>query len=144
SYAEASQTAAQTAQVSAAYVRKERGRIELVTRDGDVVRIGYRARESERVNVAGVQDTHGSAVSARIVTDQSARLSVSVRGALDADELAAIEAFLGRIDALATQFYDGDAEAAFAAAAALQVDPQEIVRYSVKLSVRERYAMGAQ
>src|SRR5690606_37100052 len=92
----------------------------------------------------GVQDTHGSAVSTRIVTDQSARLSVSVRGALDADELAAIEAFLGGIDALATQFYDGDAEAAFAAAAALQVDPQEIVRYSVKLSVRERYAMGAQ
>lgn len=144
SYAQAQQAAVESAQVSAAHVRRERGRIELVTQDGDVVRIAYRARESERVTVAGSQGGQGSALSARIATDQSARIRVSVRGELDAGELAAIEDFLGKIDALAMHFYDGDAEAAFAAAAALQVDPEEIVRYAVKLSVRERYAMTAQ
>jgi hypothetical protein len=144
SYAAEPAATADSAQVSAAHVRKERGRIELVTQDGDVVRIGFRVRDAERVTVAGVRDADGSAFRARIASDQSMRFAVSVHGELDAGELKAIEEFIGKVDALATSFYDGDVEAAFAAAAGLHADPEEIVRYGVELSVRERYAMRAQ
>jgi hypothetical protein len=135
---------AEAAAVSATRVRKERGSIELVTQDGDVVRIRFRSRESERVDLAGVQDAEGSALSARIATQHSARLKVAVHGELDAGELAAIENFLGGVNALATEFYDGDAEAAFAAAAELQADAQEIARYAVRLSLSKRFDVRAQ
>jgi hypothetical protein len=135
--------AGETAAVSATRVRKERGSIELVTQDGDVVRIRFRSREAERVDIAGVRNADGSAVSARISTQQSARLKVAVSGDLDAGELKAIEDFLGKVDAAATAFYDGDVEAAFAAGAALAADPDEIARFSVSLSLSERASVAA-
>ena len=133
----------EAAAVRATHVRKERGSIELVTQDGDVVRIRFHSRESERVQVAGVSTPTGSALSARIASEQSARLKVVVSGDLDAGELAVIEDFLGKVDALASGFYDGDIEAAFAAGAALAVDPEEIARYAVRLSVSERFDLRA-
>ena len=135
--------AVEGAAVSATHVRKERGSIELVTQDGDVVRIRFRSRESERVDVAGVQGEQGGALSARVVTQHSARLKVAVHGELDAAELKAIEDFLGAVDTPAAEFYGKDAEAAFAAAAAVQADPQEIARYAVKFSLSERYEVRA-
>jgi hypothetical protein len=144
SYADPRAGAVDGAAVSATHIRKERGSIELVTQDGDVVRIRFRSRESERVDLAGVQDAEGSALSARIATQHSARLKVAVHGELDAGELAAIENFLGGVNALATEFYDGDAEAAFAAAAELQADAQEIARYAVRLSLSKRFDVRAQ
>jgi hypothetical protein len=132
------------AAVSATHVRKARASIELVTQDGDVVRIRFRSRDFERVDVAGVQTAQGSALGARIATRHSAGLKVAVHGDLDAAERKAIEDFLGGVDALASEFYGKDAEAAFAAAAELEADPQEIARYAVKLSLEERYQVRAQ
>jgi hypothetical protein len=136
--------AVEGAAVSATHVRKARASIELVTQDGDVVRIRFRSRDFERVDVAGVQTAQGSALSARIATQHSAGLKVAVHGDLDAAERKAIEDFLGGVDALASEFYGKDAEAAFAAAAELEADPQEIARYAVKLSLKERYEVRAQ
>jgi hypothetical protein len=135
--------AVEGAAVSATHVLKARGSIELVTQDGDVVRIRFRSRDSERVDVAGVQGAQGSALSARIATQHSARLKVAVHGELDAAELKAIEDFLGGVNTLAGEFYGKDAEAAFAAAAAVGADPQEIARYAVKLSLSELYEVRA-
>lgn len=138
-----SPAAAEAAAVSATHVRKAGGAIELVTQDGDVVRIGLRSRQLERVVMAGTHDAGGSTLAARIVTEHNTRLKVEVRGELDAAELTAIEDFVDGVNALASEFYGGDAEAAFAAAAGLQADAQEIARYSVKLSVSERYEVRA-
>jgi hypothetical protein len=132
------------AAVSASHVRKTRGSIELVTQDGDVVRVRFRSRDSERVDVAGVQSEQGSALNARIATRHNVGVKVAVHGDLDAAERKAIEDFLGAVDTLASDFYGKDPEAAFAAAANLEVDPQEIARYAVKLSLNERYEVQAQ
>jgi hypothetical protein len=129
--------------VSARHVRKERGSLELVTQDGDVVRIRFRSRESERVDVAALEAGALSAASARIDAHQSTRIKVDVNGSLDAGELEAIQAFVGQVDALANEFFAGDVEAAFTAGATLQFDAQEIARYSLKLSMTERIEIGA-
>jgi hypothetical protein len=68
---------------------------------------------------------------------------MAVSGDLDAGELEAIEDFLGQVDTLATEFYDGDVEAAFAAGAALAADADEIARFSVRLSLSERVSVAA-
>jgi len=124
--------------VSARHVRKERGSIELVTQDGDVVRIRFRSKEAERVGYAEIQAGGVSASSTRVDAYSGTRIKVDVNGSLDEGELEAIRGFLGEVDALADRFFAGDVEQAFAQGAALKFDADEIARFSLKLSLSER------
>lgn len=124
--------------VSARHVRKERGSIELVTQDGDVVRIRFRSKEAERVSHVEVAAGGASASSTRVDAYSGTRIKVDVNGSLDAGELEAIRSFLGEVDQLANDFFAGDVEQAFAQGAALEFDAAEIARYSLKLSFSER------
>ncbi|MCC6532176.1 MAG: hypothetical protein IT531_06480 [Burkholderiales bacterium] len=127
------------AAASARITRKERGALDLVTQDGDVVRIRFRARESQQVSVASATAASGAQGNvAQVDYSQRSRTRLEVQGDLDADELKAIQDFVGQVDALAAEFFAGDIEAAFAAGSALHYDAAEIARYSLKLSLSER------
>jgi hypothetical protein len=129
--------------VSAQTVRKERASLSLMTQDGDVVTIRYRHRESDRVDVAQVSTDGSTTVSAAIDSKSSTRVKVEVTGELDEGQLAAIEDFLGRVGALADEFFNGQVEEAFAAGATLGFDAGEIAGFSLRLSVTERIRLQA-
>lgn len=104
--------------VSAQHVCKERASLSLLTQDGDVVRIQYKHRESDRVGVAAISADGTTSVAAAIDAKSSTRIRVEVEGTLDEGERAAIEDFLGKAGALADEFFNGNIEDAFAAGAA--------------------------
>jgi len=123
--------------------RKERGSLVLTTQDGDVLRIRFRASERQKLELAGVNTGDAQAASAQWSSSARSRTRVEVEGSLDAGELKAIEDFVGKVDTLANEFFEGDVEAAFAAAAALDYDAGEIAGFSLKLSMRESVRASA-
>ena len=64
-------------------------------------------------------------------------MQVGVEGELDAQELKAIGDLMDKVDSLATQFFAGDAQAAFSAASDLGFDAGEIAGFALRLSVKE-------
>jgi hypothetical protein len=64
-------------------------------------------------------------------------VEIAVQGQLDEDELQAIGDLVQKVDALASQFFGGDMEAAFSAAADLGFDGSEIASFSLRMSLKE-------
>jgi len=126
-------TLAASVQVS----RKERGSLVLTTQDGDVLRIRFRASERQQLELASASTGNAQATSVELSSSARSRTRVDVEGSLDAGELKAIEDFVSKVDTLANEFFEGDMEAAFAAAAALDYDAGEIAGFSLKLSMSE-------
>lgn len=123
--------------------RKERGSLVLTTQDGDVLTIRFRNSERQRVELASVSTADAQAASVQFSSSERSRTRVEVEGSLDAGELKAIEDFVSRVDTLANEFFAGDVEAAFAAAAALDYDAGEIAGFSLKLSMSEKVQASA-
>ena len=123
--------------------RKERGSLTLTTQDGDVLRIRFRNSERQSLEFSSLESAGAQATSVSLSSRERSRTRVEVDGSLDAGELKAIQDFIGKVDALANEFFDGDVEAAVAAAAALDYDVEEIAGFSLKLSVSERVQASA-
>jgi hypothetical protein len=109
----------------------EAGALQLVTAQGDRVTIRFREGAAFATGAAGAASEATTAPSALLA---EGRVQISVRGNLNADELKAINDLLSQVDSLASQFFSGDLQGAFSAAAALNADPGEIARYSLHLT----------
>lgn len=118
--------------------RKERGSLVLTTQDGDVLRIRFRNSERQALELASVNTGDAQATAVELSSSERSRTRVDVEGSLDAGELKAIEDFVSQVDTLANEFFAGDVEAAFAAAASLDYDASEIAGFSLKLSMSEK------
>ena len=123
--------------------RKERGSLTLTTQDGDVLRIRFRNSERQSLELSSLESSSAQATSVSLSSRERSRTRVDVEGSLDAGELKAIQDFVGKVDTLANEFFDGDVEAAFAAAAELDFDVDEIAGFSLKLSLSERVQASA-
>jgi hypothetical protein len=123
----------------AAMVRKQKASLNIVTQEGDAIAIRFRSREGVAVQsgTTGSDDAGGTTSGFRLYAFASGRVEIAVQGELDEDELKAIGELVEKVDALATEFFGGDFEAAFAAASELGFDSSEIASYSLKLSLRE-------
>ncbi len=124
----------------ATYQVTEKGTIRLQTQEGDVVTI--RLRNSATVNYGATGAATGAAAYAQQSSYGSSRFSVSVQGNLNPAELGAINSVLGQVDTLANQFFSGNFADAFATASALQTDPTEIARVSIRLSESETLSVA--
>lgn len=123
--------------------RKERGSLVLTTQDGDVLRIRFRNSERQKLELASVATQDAQAASVQLSSRERSRTRVEVEGSLDAGELKAIEDFVSKVDMLANEFFEGDVESAFAAAASLDYDGSEIAGFSLKLSMSEKVRASA-
>jgi hypothetical protein len=125
-------------------VRKQQGSIDLVTAEGDQVSIRFRTDE---VTSAGVRQTTAAdgatTTEARSSVVSRGRLQVEVSGDLNEEELAAIGDLLTKVDELATKFFSGDVQAAFAAAVDLGVDSDQIASYQLDLTYSRKVAVAA-
>jgi hypothetical protein len=123
-------TAPTTAVAKASYRVVQRTGIELVTQEGDVVRISLRTKEGFKAS-AGYSPT---VAYLQVAAYSKTRFSVEVQGSFSASELAAIDDVLGQVHELAKDFYAGDAASAFAGGAVLDVDPTQLAAVSLRMS----------
>jgi hypothetical protein len=124
-------------------VSKQRTSIEIQTKDGDVVRLRFASRSSMDIGAASVASNDKTVTTGSVSVSQQERFALSIDGDLDADELKAIGDVIVRVDALAKEFFNGDVDAAFAHAATLNIDSDELATVAVRLSQRQRIAVTA-
>ena len=121
----------------------EKGAIDLVTNEGDHVTIRFRAKDVITSAAAESTSSTGSATAASTSEISLGRVKVTVDGNLNNDELAAINNVLSQVDALATKFFSGDAEGAFAAAAQVGADPAQIASFQMNLTYTHKLSAAA-
>ncbi|MBK6597902.1 MAG: hypothetical protein IPG25_08400 [Proteobacteria bacterium] len=105
------------------------------TQEGDVVKIRLTSRSVSRAESG---DAAATSISSQT------RLSVKIKGEINSEERAAIQAIVEKVETLARDFFNGDVKKAFAAAAELQLDPAQLASFALKLRHRERTTGGAQ
>ncbi len=107
--------------------------LSLTTQDGDQVSIEIsRLKES---NFSGSLAQNGTENSFELNQKQSSSSSFSLNiiGELDDDELAAIDALLQNVDAIANNFYSGHLDQAFNLASELEIDRDELSSLNLQL-----------
>ncbi|MEQ1580949.1 MAG: hypothetical protein ABL964_10180 [Steroidobacteraceae bacterium] len=113
---------------------KERGVLEIHTLEGDVVKIDF--RNSTSLRLGSTDGTSGTQDSLKVRISE--RTSLQVEGDLNPAELAAIGDLVRKVDTLANEFFAGDVEQAFAAAADLKIDGSQLADYSLQLSMSQK------
>lgn len=131
--ASAAASAEITAAQSTTYLRKDKASLAIQTQEGDRVQIRFRSREG----VVSQTATSASGEERRVYAFSSGRIEISVQGELNDDELAAIGDLVDKVESLAQDFFAGDVQKAFEAAANLGFDAEQIAGFALKLSTRE-------
>lgn len=115
--------------------------LEVRTRDGDRVRIQFESLDAYRSESSVVRGSGegGSFLQAEFNETRlsSERFSVRVQGDLDEEEQAALQELLGRVDRLADEFFEGDAQLALEQALELGYDRDEIAGFSLRLTATD-------
>jgi hypothetical protein len=100
--------------------------LTILTTDGAQITVRFAAAGAGLMSQAG-----GSSDAAAL---SIGNMQVAVSGNLNSTDTQAVSHVLSQVDALASQFFSGDAVDAFAAAASLDVDPSEIAGMSLNLT----------
>lgn len=114
------------------YLRRDKAKLDITTQEGDEVHIRFRTREGFVAQGDASDDAPRN-----VYALSSGGVEVSVVGELNEDELAAIGSLVEKVEALAADFFSGNIDQAFAAAAHLGFDGDQIADFALKLSTRE-------
>ena len=127
------------------YRRSERTSLMVETLEGDTVRLKVKASESLTVNGGQLNEDGDTIADIEMLARSHTRISVKVKGDLNEQEMTAIQAIIDQAGSMATDFFAGDAEDAFATASALEIDATQLanVRIRMKSSEQLTYPMGA-
>lgn len=107
------------------------------TQEGDIVKIRLTSRTITRSEAGDDSDRAAQSIKSQT------RLSVHIKGDINADERAAIQSIVDKVETLARDFFNGDVKKAFAAAAELELDPAQLASFALQLRHRERTSGGA-
>lgn len=107
--------------------------ISIETQDGDVITLDFNRSEAAAVAVEGQAGANGVSVSFSAVRVVSSDLNYSVQGELDEGEVEALDELLSKISKVADTFFGGQIAAAFEKASNLELDTEELSRYSIAL-----------
>lgn len=110
---------------------RESETLTIQTTDGAQVTLRFRARGAELGTSQTQPDGSTSTAGALFA---SSKFQVEVSGNLSSADLTAINNIVSQVDSLATQFFSGDVQDAFAAAANIGADPSEIAGFSLQMS----------
>lgn len=120
------------------YRRTEKTTLYIQTQEGDTVRLKIKAREAVDAASATAQSGDTVVSELQLAARSSAKISISVDGNLNPDELAAIQSVVEQAGELADAFFDGNLQSAFSDAAALQIDASQLSQVGLRFSVREQ------
>jgi hypothetical protein len=124
--------------LGARLVNRESATLRIQTAEGDQVTVRLREKTSASLSTAQTSAAGGSSAGTGVTLVSSGQLQVEVSGDLNAAELKSIGDVLSQVDALATKFFAGDVQGAFAAAASIGSDPAQIAGFSLQLSYSSR------
>ena len=106
---------------------------ELRTQEGDRIQVSAQELFQRKTAFSAIQSDGASASSFEASTAYSAAFSISVKGDLNDDELAALDALLLQIVDINDSFFEGDIEDAFNQALSLDFDSSQIAQFSLNL-----------
>ena len=109
--------------------------IQVQTKDGDLVTIQVKNNYGAGESTHAQRSDDAFSINHKQNSYASEKLSYSIEGDLDEDELSAIEDLVGKINNVSASFFEGDVQAAFEQAHQLGFDTHELASYS--MSVRE-------
>ncbi|AJQ95342.1 DUF5610 domain-containing protein [Gynuella sunshinyii] len=115
---------------------KQQLSLSLTTRDGDQVTIGYSGMDALYGSLSASDSGHSVSWS----SISGSKFYLDIQGDLDEDEMNAISSLLQDVDALASEFFDGDIETAFQMAQSLEIDPSELSSMNLSLQETDTYA----
>ena len=118
--------------------QKQKTQLEIVTQEGDVVKLSLKTRMHATIAGAAVGTADGVSSGASVRVIAGAKLEIAVEGDLNDEETAAIRAVLLQVEELADKFFAGDTQAAFAAASQMGIDGEQLASVAIKMSFRQR------
>lgn len=120
--------------IAAREVVRERFSLDVLTAEGDRVSIRFKSLSVTEVAAAKVSNENGSATAVQASVISRGRFKVEVDGDLNDAERAAIGNLLDKVDAIAADFFGGDVQAAFTAAARVGLDSSALSAFDLRLS----------
>jgi hypothetical protein len=125
------------------YRRTEKVGLFIQTQEGDSVRLRFKTKETLKLDAAQVQTGDETTNAIELRSRNNSKISISIKGDLNADELAAIQQAFEQATALAGEFFAGGVEAAFEGAAALNFDAEQLARVHLRARSSERLTYSA-
>ena len=137
--ADAAQGGSSVTASGAKLITNAKGILEIHTQEGDTVTLSF-ASKSE-VSVQNLQAGNGTSQfsSSDIQAFSKSRVSMSVQGDLNADELQAVQDLLGQVNQLADGFFSGDMNAVLSQAGGLKLDSSQLTDYSLHLALKQTF-----
>jgi hypothetical protein len=124
-------------------VKRERFSLDILTAEGDRVSIRFKSLTVTDVAAAQVSDGENTSTAVQVSVISRGRFQVEVDGDLNEAERAAIGDLLDKVDGIAEDFFGGDVQEAFAAAARVGLDSEALSAFSLRLSYSKSTAMAA-
>ncbi len=125
------------------YRRTDKAAIYIQTQEGDTVALKIKSRDAVAAEVGNGSSGDTPSTELTVAGSSSTKVAIFVHGNLNADELAAVQNVVDQAAALSDQFFSGDTQGAFAAAANLNVDASQLAKVGLRLSVREQATYAA-
>jgi hypothetical protein len=121
-------------------VKRERFSLDILTTEGDKVSIRFKSLNVTEVAAAQVSNDSGTTTAVEAHVISRGRFKVEVDGDLNDAERAAIGNLLDKVDDIATDFFGGDVQAAFSAAARVGLDSDTLSAFSLRMSYSKSMA----
>ncbi|KZY72624.1 hypothetical protein A3742_07690 [Oleiphilus sp. HI0071] len=106
---------------------------ELKTQEGDRIQISAQELFQRKAQFSTIETDNASATSFESSTRYSSAFSISVKGDLNNDEVAALDALLVQVADISDSFFAGGIEDAFNQALSLEFDSSQIAQFSLDL-----------
>ncbi len=106
---------------------------ELKTQEGDRIQISAQELFQRKAQFSTIETDNASATSFESSTRYSSAFSISVKGDLNDDEVAALDALLVQVANISDSFFAGGIEDAFNQALSLEFDSSQIAQFSLDL-----------
>ncbi len=122
------------------YSLAERFSLELTTQEGDKVTVTFDRASRYEASIGASADRSGAAAAFSISRSERSDYQFSIEGDLNDEELAAIEHLVKDVNEIASDFFGGDIQAAFAQAAEFEMDASQLAGMALHMSRSEQYS----
>lgn len=121
-------------------ISNAKGELQIHTQEGDTITLSIASKSA--ASIQNIQAGNGSVQlsSTDIQTFTSNRVTISVHGDLNANELQAVQALVGQVNQLTDDYFGGDVNAALAQAGSLNFDSSHLTDYSLHLALQQTFA----
>jgi hypothetical protein len=111
--------------------------IEIVTQEGDVVKIRLAESGSMSQSIAQVKQNGQEATAFESSSESSSDFSISIEGDLNEDEQKSLKKLLKQMDKVGKEFFSDNIQGAFKQAQKIGLDTEQLASFSMNLSMEK-------